>query len=558
MNRLLFCCVSLFCLLIPAALLAQSAKPVIAGPVLNGASMRGNTPSLDGPEFQGFGLAGGSIFVVFGSGLGPEQLVLGKVPYPDQLPAGPGGTRVTFRSLVTEEVFTAYLIHSWQSQVSGIVPSRLPLGLAEVTVSHDGMESDPALVGISETHPALFTVSQSGRGPAVAQNYESAVSQPLNSLTHPAAPGQYITLWGTGLGPIDGPDNVGPPAGNLRDDISVRFASGAGEIVVPAAYAGRSPQFPGVDQINVRIPDDGSVDLGCYQELGLQIGISGFSSLGTIAISDTPGQCDHPWGLSAQKLADLEDGGTLTFLFLFLGSPDAYARVANANATGVAANAGSSSGRGVLSWVCSPGRFITPGAGSPDAPNVIPLPPGIFPADPGPLRLVGPDLRAVQLVRSLFREDSFQAKSDLPDDFFIPGEWTLRSTGGRDVASFETSFHIAPVPPLDFPTSVDTSGDIGFTWNPEFYEPADLLQIWVREANPGQTEGNGVYCSVPASAGALTIRSGVLDSLGTEVGSRLLWGMTLYASSPPFTAPGLERGQIITSLGTSQEATVVE
>ena len=555
MNRkILIALAVLSCAVLPAA-----AKPVIAGSVVNGASMRGITPLRDGPEFQGFGLAGGSIFVVFGTGLGPAELVLGNGPYPDQLPSGPGGTRVTFRSLVTEEVFTAYLIHSWQSQVSGIVPSRLPLGLAEVRVSYDGMESDPTLVGISETNPGLFTVSQSGRGPAVVQNYESTVSQPLNSLTHPAAPGQYIVLWGTGLGPIDGPDNVRPTAGNLRDDVSVRFASSGGEVVVRAEYAGRSPQFPGVDQINVRIPDDGSIDFGCYQELALQVGIHGAGSLGTIAISDKPGECVHPWGLPAQKLADLESGGKMTFMHLYLGSSYAHARVANADATGVAANAGS--GRSALPpfrYACSQAHFFTPDAGSPAAPTVMPLSPGLFAADPGQLRLVGPDLRGVQLVRDPFYADSFQAKSDLPDGFFIAGEWTLRSGGGTDVASFETPFFIKPLPPFDFPPSVGDSADVAFTWDTAPYEPADLLHITIREANPGQTDGNGVICTIPATVGALTIGAGTLGSIGAEAGSTLVWQMTLYASSPPFTAPGLEYGRIATSRSVSQEATAVE
>lgn len=520
--------------------------------------MRGYTPPRDRPDLLGPGVAGGSIFVVFGSGLGPAELALGKVPYPGQLPVGAGGTRVTFRSLVTEEVFTAYLIHSWHSQVSGIVPSQLPPGLAEVTVSYDGMESEPALAAIVEISPALFTVSESGRGAAVVQNHESTVSQPLNSLTRPAAPGQYIVLWGTGLGPIDGPDNVAPPLGNLRDDIGVRFNNGVEAVVVPAAYAGRSPQFPGVDQINVRIPDDGSIELGCYQSLGLQIGHRGWSGLGTIAISEAPGECDHPWGLSKQKLADLESGGKFTFFHLDLGDSDVNARIANADATGVASNLGASPEPSASSWfryVCSPGTFATLSIGTPGAPAVLPLPRGLFAADPGQLRLVGPDLRAVQLVRNPYDVSSFQAKSDLPEGFFIPGEWTLRSTGGQDVASFEEPFRIPSLPTLDFPASASLSSDVSFTWDPAPYGDGDELHISVREDNLGQTEGSGVFCSIPASAGELRVG---LASLEAEVGSKLQWQMTLQSSALRFTAPGLAHGQIVIHPSITREATAVE
>ena len=51
-------------------------------------------------------------------------------------------------------------------------------------------------------------MSQTGGGPGVIQNYELPTSQPLNSLTQPAAPGQYLILWGTGLGGIESPEHA--------------------------------------------------------------------------------------------------------------------------------------------------------------------------------------------------------------------------------------------------------------------------------------------------------------------------------------------------------------
>src|SRR5690554_4722672 len=87
-------------LLLPAAAPAAD-KPVIAGPVLNGASFEGSVPSEFGPSPIDTGLAGGSIFVIFGSRLGPLEIVLGTAPYPDQLPAEAGGTRSHFDRLWT-------------------------------------------------------------------------------------------------------------------------------------------------------------------------------------------------------------------------------------------------------------------------------------------------------------------------------------------------------------------------------------------------------------------------------------------------------------------------
>ena len=473
MNRLSFCSISLSCLLIPATLLAQGSKPVIAGPIKHGASMFGSRVSLDDDFVSG--LAQGSIFVAVGSDLGPAELVHGTIPYPAQLPSEPGGTQVSFRSIESGQTFQAYLIHSSATQVAGIIPSDVPLGFAEVRVAYNGMESDPTLVGISRAWAGLFTVSQDGRGLGVVQNYESPASQPLNSLSRPATPGQYLTLWGTGLGATDGPDNAPSEARNVGENVIVQFGSGPDGVVwVPAEYAGRSPEFPGVDQINVRIPDDGSVELGCYTQVTVDAGIQSGPSVG-VAISDTPGECDHPWSLSAQRQAALDQGELATFFHLYVNSADANARGANADATGVALNLGYSQRPGPsLEPACSLGQFVTFGGGDPGTtPYFEPLPPGLSVADLGQLRLVGPDLRSVLLERNPYDAIAFRATSDLADDFFIPGEWTLRSSGGKDVPSFETAFRVPPLPEFDLPASVSASTDLEFAWDADLYQPGE-------------------------------------------------------------------------------------
>jgi uncharacterized protein (TIGR03437 family) len=549
--------ISTVLLIFPVALLAASEKPIIDGPLKHGASMVGAFAIPDHPTT--FGLAQGSIFVAFGEHLGPQELTVGAVPYPTQLPSITGGTQVSFQSVESGQTFQAYLIHTSAGQIAGIIPSGIPFGFAEVRVSYNGMESEPTLVAIVESRIALFTVSQNGQGPGVVQNYESADSQPLNSLSRAAAPGQHLILWGTGLGAIEGPDNISPPVGNLRDDVVVRFRSVAGIVEVPADYAGRSPEFPGVDQINVRIPDDGSVGLGCYTRIEIQA--SNFSSRSVeLAVSDTPGSCDHPWGLSAEKQAELDQGATATFLHLSPGSAGFSARFANADPVGIALNLGAPS-RAYLMWAdapCGGISFIGTPVASPSTPVVVPLPPGLSAADPGRLFLVGPDLRAIQLERSSHDAVAFEPKMDPPDDFFIPGEWMLRSSGGKDVAPFETAFRIVPLPPLQFPESVSASADIEFTWDPEPYQAADHLRIFLREANEGQTSGWGVACAVRAAVGSLKISADELARMEAEIGSRLLWQMTLEVDPQTFTAPGLEHGQVTTGRSVTQEATVID
>lgn len=73
-----------------------------------------------------------------------------------------------------------------------------------------------------------------------------------------------------------------------------------------------------------------------------------------------------------------------------------------------------------------------------------------------------------------------------------------------------------------------------------------LVQVFLREANPGQTSGRGVGCTFSAAAGSLKISAEDLATLEAEAGSKLRWEMTLYDQPLAFTAPGLEHGQIAT------------
>src|SRR5262249_33242637 len=82
-------------------------------------------------------------------------------------------------------------------------------------------------------------------------------------------------------------------------------------------YAGRAPQFPGEDQINVQLPSD--VATGCY--VPASVTASGQVSQ-DVVLSIAPvgsAACTHPFGLSHSALARLDAGGTVNIgLFLAL------------------------------------------------------------------------------------------------------------------------------------------------------------------------------------------------------------------------------------------------
>src|SRR5436305_1288699 len=96
----------------------------------------------------------------------------------------------------------------------------------------------------------VFTRNSQGSGPAIAQVFRSATDLPLNSLTNSAQTGNTLIVYGTGLGAISGPDNTRPGAVPVGSNVTINIAG----LTTTATYAGRSPDFPGLDQVNFTIP----------------------------------------------------------------------------------------------------------------------------------------------------------------------------------------------------------------------------------------------------------------------------------------------------------------
>ena len=127
-----------------------------------------------------------------------------------------------------------------------------------MTVGYNGQTSAPAPINVVGTQFGLFTANAQGNGPAVAQVFSGSAAPVFMGLTTPAHPGETIVIVGTGLGGITGPDNAGPGAILVGSNVIVTI----GGIVATTNYAGRSPQFPGEDQINFVVP--ANVPTGCY------------------------------------------------------------------------------------------------------------------------------------------------------------------------------------------------------------------------------------------------------------------------------------------------------
>jgi len=229
------------------------------------------------------GLAQGCIFVIFGQGLGPEELTYAqRIPLDTQI----AGTRVRIEA--GSSAYPVPLVYTSATQVAGVFPSSVPEGVADIIVNYNGVDSNRFVVQARKTTFGIFTQNQAGFGPAVVQNW-IAGRVSMNGIRSVIAAGQVAILWGTGLGAITQSDADVPPAGDLPVDVQVLVGGQEAKVL----YHGRSPSYPGLDQINFEVPPG---IIGCYVPLVVRAGgvMSNFASMSIVSSGTVCGD-DVAW-----------------------------------------------------------------------------------------------------------------------------------------------------------------------------------------------------------------------------------------------------------------------
>jgi len=198
-------------------------------------------------------IARGSMFSVFGRNLGPSV--------PQQAAAFPLTSTLAGVSVELTQGGTkvdAIPIFVSATQLNVVLPSNTPLGAVSLRVTYGGQTGNPIPMTVTPASVGLFSANGGGFGPGIVQNFVSQDSQPLNSLTATARPGQVGILWGTGIGAATFPDSAAPTVVTLDPNLEV-FVGGKKAAV---AYAGRAPCCASIDQIVFTVPAD--APSGCY------------------------------------------------------------------------------------------------------------------------------------------------------------------------------------------------------------------------------------------------------------------------------------------------------
>jgi uncharacterized protein (TIGR03437 family) len=160
-------------------LLTPSATSAIIGLVVDAAS-ESTAP-----------LSPGKIAVIYGTGLGPSQLVVNQ-PVNGSFGAQLAGTTVSFRGILAPIYYTS------STQVAAIVPYEISgSSSVPVQVSYQNQTSTQFNVPFAAVSPGFFTANASGAGQLAAINVKDGT---LNSATNPVKIGDYIELYATGEG----------------------------------------------------------------------------------------------------------------------------------------------------------------------------------------------------------------------------------------------------------------------------------------------------------------------------------------------------------------------
>ena len=270
------------------------ATPLLAQPFV---TQRGivSAASLAPWGSPGGAIARGSVFSIYGTGLGPTTSPpLTSFPLSTTL----GGVSIKVSSPDGSTSVAAIPLFVSPAQINAVMPSNTPLGMVSLVVTYNGQKGNPSPVKVSNSSFGTYAASGAGFGPGILQNFNSSLDQPINSLTVSAQPGQVITLWGTGLGPVGFPDNVAPTAGNLPTPVEV-FVGGKS---APLLYSGRSPCCAGTDQIAFSVPND--APMGCWVPVQIRTEGSTVSNTVTMAIAPTANSaCSEPGNPIAAKFA---------------------------------------------------------------------------------------------------------------------------------------------------------------------------------------------------------------------------------------------------------------
>lgn len=214
---------------------------------------------LPAPAFRGVGsIAPGTWIEIYGRNLAPTT----RSWRLDDFTAGRAPTSLDGVSVSIGGI-PAYVSSISPGQVNALVPSNVPIGMAQVTVSNGAAVTAPATIAVSESRPAMLALSPSS--PYLLALYPdfTTYALPETSLfedlpVRRAKAGDTLVFFGAGFGPVS-PDTplgrVAPAGTTLTARVEFSFSRIGPPVAGNVLYAGLAPGTVGLYQFNVVLPD---------------------------------------------------------------------------------------------------------------------------------------------------------------------------------------------------------------------------------------------------------------------------------------------------------------
>ncbi len=506
-------------------LIAWCQKPVIfPDGVVNAASYQaGNITQQDGTS-----LSGGSIISIFGQNLAYTPQTATVVPLPTLL----GGTSVTVGGIAAPLFFVS------PGQINAQMPSfwLQSMGPPGLVVSTTAGMSDPYLFGPPNYGAiGIFTKDSIGCGQGAVLNVHSDGTVSVNSPSNSVSPGDYVSVYATGLGTVFNQPPDGAPAQSTPPLATADMGAGLKIDLVyqpspPGSYywAGRAPGLIGVDQVNEVIPDNARE--GCAVPLQLE-GYGSASQPVTLSIRKGGGPCSDP---PSAGFGQITWQKTITTNAATTNETDAL----------------------TVSLQASPGKKAPPvpvyteGPGPYNSESFGPScpVPGYRSLDAGAVTIQGPGFASIQAAAVPLQQLEVPVSGlteyqvVLPTGSIQPGLFTVAASGGTDVGAFQSKVQIGSgiqVTTALAGKTFDSTQPITVNWTGG--DPNTWVTFTV--VSPNGAAERTAYVQARATDGTVTMDTilGFLPLVG-QVIEMILEVTPDPAQTPSFSATGLSLG----------------
>ena len=206
------------------------------------------------------GIAPGEILAIYGTAIGPAQLVTLRLDSDGVVTTSLAGTRVLFDGSPAPLIFTV------TGQLSVVAPQSLAgKDSVQVVVEYLGVQTSAIRFSVVNSNPAIFTLNSKGFG-------DGAIIRPdgtIISADNPGVPGEILVLYGEGYGASLPSLPDGLIVGSTLTVPATPVTLLIDDKPVDTLYAGSAPSLiNGVLQVNFKVPD---LAAGSHQ-IQLQVG----------------------------------------------------------------------------------------------------------------------------------------------------------------------------------------------------------------------------------------------------------------------------------------------